>query len=73
MIYLGKNCKLKQKVLALLHDSPLGEHSGYLKTYQRAKKDWFWQGMKNDIKTYVKECDISQRIKLETSSLTGLL
>uniref|UniRef100_A0A2N9G868 Reverse transcriptase domain-containing protein n=1 Tax=Fagus sylvatica TaxID=28930 RepID=A0A2N9G868_FAGSY len=72
-LYLGENCTLKQKVLALLHDSPLGGHSGYLKTYQRAKKDWFWKGMKQDIKTYVKECDICQRIKSETTRPTGLL
>uniref|UniRef100_A0A2N9IF31 Integrase catalytic domain-containing protein n=1 Tax=Fagus sylvatica TaxID=28930 RepID=A0A2N9IF31_FAGSY len=51
-LYLGENCTLKPKVLALLHDSPLGGHSGYLKTYQRAKKDWFWKGMKQDIKSY---------------------
>ena len=72
-LYLGENCTLKQKVLALLHGSPLGGHFGYLKTYQRAKKDWFWQGMKHDIKTYVRECDICQRIKSETTRLAGLL
>uniref|UniRef100_A0A2N9J200 Integrase catalytic domain-containing protein n=1 Tax=Fagus sylvatica TaxID=28930 RepID=A0A2N9J200_FAGSY len=72
-LYLGENCTLKPKVLALLHDSPLGGHSGYLKTYQRAKKDWFWKGMKQDIKSYVKECDTCQRIKSETTRPAGLL
>uniref|UniRef100_A0A2N9HGB9 RNA-directed DNA polymerase n=1 Tax=Fagus sylvatica TaxID=28930 RepID=A0A2N9HGB9_FAGSY len=52
---------------------PQGGHSGYLKTYQRAKKDWFWKGMKQDIKSYVKECDTCQRIKSETTRPAGLL
>ena len=38
-IYLGPQCNLKQKVLSLIHDSPLRGHSGYLKTLQRAKRD----------------------------------
>ena len=41
-IFLGRNCSLKTKVLSLVHDSPLGGHSGYLKTFHRAKRDWFW-------------------------------
>uniref|UniRef100_A0A2N9GGR4 Chromo domain-containing protein n=1 Tax=Fagus sylvatica TaxID=28930 RepID=A0A2N9GGR4_FAGSY len=72
-LYLSENGTLKPKVLTLLHDSPLGGHSGYLKTYQRAKKDWFWKGMKQDIKSYVKECDTCQRIKSETTRPAGLL
>jgi hypothetical protein len=72
-IYLGPQCILKQKVLSLIHDSPLGGHSGYLKTLQRAKRDWYWQGMKQDIKTYIKNCDTCQRIKTETTKPAGLL
>lgn len=62
-IYLGRNCSLKSKVLSLAHDSPLGGHSSYLKTFHRAKRDWFWWGMKQDLKDYIKSCDICQRIK----------
>ena len=45
-IYLRRNFSLKSKVLSLEHDSPLGRHSGYLKTFHRDKRDWFWWGMK---------------------------
>ena len=40
-IYLGPNCGLQPKVMSLVHDSPLGGNSGYLKTFHRAKRDWF--------------------------------
>ncbi|XP_065636169.1 uncharacterized protein LOC136070305 [Quercus suber] len=53
--------------------SPLGGHSGYLKTFHRAKRDWFRWGMKQDLKDYIKCCDICQRIKHETSRPAGLL
>ena len=48
-------------------------HSGFLKSYQRAKREFFWRGMKVDIKAYVRECDVCQRIKSETSTPAGLL
>ena len=54
---IGKEGDMKIKVLALIHDSPLGGHSGYLKFLNRAKNDWFWQGMKKDIKAYIRGCD----------------
>ena len=72
-IYLGDRCKLKGKVLELVHDSPLGGHSGFLKTLHRAKKDWFWWGMKKDLKDYIKCCEVCQRIKHETTKPAGLL
>ena len=37
-LYLFKNSHLKQKILLELHTSPLGGHSGFLKTYHRVKK-----------------------------------
>jgi hypothetical protein len=60
-------------VLSLTHDSHLWDHFGYLKTLQRAKRDWYWQGMKQDIKEHIKQCDVCQRIKNETIKLVGLL
>uniref|UniRef100_A0A2N9F483 Integrase catalytic domain-containing protein n=1 Tax=Fagus sylvatica TaxID=28930 RepID=A0A2N9F483_FAGSY len=70
---IGKESGMKIKVLALIHDSPLGGHLGYLKSLHRAKKDWFWHGMKKDIKAYIKGCDTCQRLKHETSKPAGLL
>ncbi len=71
--YLGKEGSMKTKVLALVHDSPLGGHSSYLKSLHKAKRDWYWQGIKSDIKAYIRDYDLCQRVKHETSKYAGLL
>ena len=56
-----------------LHTSPLGGHSGFLKTYHRVKKEFFWDGLKSDIQKFVAECLIFQQSKVETIKAPGLL
>ena len=48
-LYLYKNFQLKQKILMELHTSPLGRHSGFLKTYHRVKKEFFFGMALNQI------------------------
>jgi hypothetical protein len=72
-LYLCKNSQLKQKVLLELHTSPVGGHSGFLKTYDRVKKDFFWDGLKNDVQRFVAECLVCQQNKVETIKIVGLL
>jgi len=49
-----------------MYSSPLAGHSGFHKTYACARISFFWVGMKNDILTFVVECDICQQNKGET-------
>ena len=50
-VYLDPQSSLKSKVLHLVHNSPLGGHSGFLKSFYRLKQDFFfWVGMKSDLK-----------------------
>jgi len=44
-LYLCKNSQLKQEILLILHTSPLGGHSGFLKSYHRFKKEFFGMGL----------------------------
>ena len=48
-LYIWKNSQLKQKIILEFHTSPLGENSGFLKTYHRVKKDFFLDGLESDI------------------------
>src|SRR6202044_2319651 len=72
-LYLCKNSQLKQKILMELHTSPLGGHSGFLKTYHRVKKEFFWDGLKSDIQKFVAECLVCQQNKVEIIKTPGLL
>jgi hypothetical protein len=56
-----------------LYTSPLGGHSGFLKTYHMLKKDFFWDGLKFDIQMFVVECLVCQQNKVETIKTPGLL
>jgi hypothetical protein len=56
-----------------LHTSPIGGHSGFLKTYHRIKKDFFWEGLKTDVQNFVFECVVFQQNKGETIKTPGLL
>ena len=56
-----------------MHASPIVGHAGFDKTIQRARKDFVWPGMKSDVKKFIRECDISQRVKAENLSPVGLL
>ena len=71
--YIGPSCPLKVQFLHHVHSNPLAGHSRFLKSYQRAKSDFYWKGMKTDLKKFIKDCDTCQRIKSDTSSPAGLL
>jgi hypothetical protein len=72
-LYLCKNSQLKHNVLLELHTSPVGGHSGFLKTYHRVKKDFFWDGLKTNVQRFVAECVVCQQNKVETIKTLGLL
>ena len=50
-LYLGdSNQDLKAVMLQQVHDSPVGGHSGYLKTLHKLQKDFIWPGLRQDLK-----------------------
>jgi hypothetical protein len=65
-LYLSKQSKLKSTVLSEIHATPTVGHSGFTKTYDRVKCSFFWDGMKQDVRNFVVECDVCQRNKDET-------
>ncbi|XP_042958052.1 uncharacterized protein LOC122293563 [Carya illinoinensis] len=72
-IVVVSDSAFKTKVLYYIHNSPQAGHMGYHKTLHRAKQDFYWKGMRKDVKTFVKECEICQACKHETLHPAGLL
>lgn len=43
---------------------PMG-HSGTERTYLRAKRSFFWKGMKKEVFQFVAECNVCQKSRLK--------
>lgn len=72
-LVIGENLALQTKLLSALHNSPVGGHSGIHATYQRAKKLYYWPGMKLAVELFVKQCSICQQAKHSNTKPAGLL
>lgn len=55
---------LKMQVMKLMHDNIMSGHMGVKKTKEKTAKRFYWFKMKEDIKLYVRKCDICAADKL---------
>lgn len=46
-------------VMSLEHDSPVGGHLGIRKTKAKVQTHYYWFNMKEDIRLYIQQCDVS--------------
>jgi hypothetical protein len=60
-------------VLYEIHATPTAGHSGFTKTYDRVKRSFFWDVMKQDVHNFLVECDVFQRNKGEIFKSPGTL
>ena len=51
----------REGIVELAHNSHLGSHLGFKKTYHRVKKHFFWPGMTKDIRKACSRCVVCQR------------
>lgn len=72
-IWVGANSGLHTKLIESFHASPVGGHSGIQATYQRVKKLFCWEGIKQDVQNFVQQCQICQQAKHENCKYPGLL
>jgi len=73
LIWVGPNFAMQTKLIAAFHSSALGGHSGVNATYHRLKKLFIWPGMKSDVDSFVKQCQICQQSKHSHTHPSGLL
>jgi hypothetical protein len=72
-LYLSKQSKLKSTILSEPHATPIDGHSEFTKTYDRVKRSFFWDGMKQDLQNFMAKCDVCQRNKEEIVKSLGTL
>jgi hypothetical protein len=72
-LVIGNNLALQTKLIATLHDTAVGGHSGIQATYQRAKKLYYWPGMKLAVELFVRQCAVCQQAKHSNTKPAGLL
>jgi len=53
---------LRAAMLRLAHDIPAAAHLGMAKTKQRLDRHFYWPSLSQDIKRYVRSCDVCQRL-----------
>ncbi|XP_045479182.1 uncharacterized protein LOC123684075 [Harmonia axyridis] len=56
---------LIKEILFENHDSPLGGHQGFERTYEKIKQLYSWKNMKDEIRQYIKKCKICQQSKTD--------
>ncbi|CAM8925392.1 unnamed protein product [Rhodiola kirilowii] len=72
-LVIGNDQALKLQILRWLHDSAIGGHSGRDATLHRIKSLFYWPKMSTEVQNYVRNCDICQKNKYDTSAKPGLL
>jgi ribosomal protein L21E len=72
-IYIDSSQAIRAQVLKFVHSDPIAGHSGFEKTLQRAKRDFYWKGITTDLKKFIRECEVCQQSKYENISPVVLL
>lgn len=71
--WVGSNTALQTKIIHAFHSSAMGGHSGVQATYQHIKKLFAWQGLKDLVEDFIKQCNTYQQAKHELCKIPGLL
>jgi hypothetical protein len=54
----------KQAIFKEIHKQPVGGHLGMNRTYDRMKLFTSWQGMKQELEEYIRQCETCQKNKI---------
>ena len=63
----------RKKVIHENHDLAIAGHPGFIQTYAKIARLYYWPGMSADIRKHTKECDACQRTKPSTQKPSGEL
>ena len=64
---------LRESILIEAHESKFSVHPEGTKMYQDLKRQYWWEGMKRDVASFVAKCIVCQQVKAEHQRPSGLL
>nr|GEU50407.1 hypothetical protein [Tanacetum cinerariifolium] len=70
---VGGNAELREEIVKLCHESPMGGHSEVNATVQRVKGLFFWKGISKVVRRVIRDCDVCKWAKHENVPSPGLL
>jgi hypothetical protein len=71
--YVPSDMAVLSEIMKICHDDPLSGHFGQRKTIALVKRNYYWPTLKEDVKKYVKGCDMCQRVKTIRQQKAGEL
>ncbi|CEO95067.1 hypothetical protein PBRA_009599 [Plasmodiophora brassicae] len=71
VVVSGDDCKLE--ILKSLHDAQTAGHFGLGKTLHLVLREFWWPGLRDYVKHYIKSCDVCCRSKTPRHKPSGLL
>ena len=72
-IWILNDEELRTSLIHKNHDNPLAGHGGTAKTTELVSRQYYWPGLRETGKLYVKNCDICQRSKVVRHTPYGML
>src|SRR6266403_646587 len=72
-IWIPNDEEIRTTIIHKCHDTPQVGHGGTAKTTELVSRRYYWPGMRETIKRYVKNCDTCQRSKVVRHAPYGLL
>ncbi|GMI82095.1 hypothetical protein HRI_001879000 [Hibiscus trionum] len=64
---------LRSLLLQEFHNSVVGGHAGVTRTFHRLAANFYWSGMRKDVRRFVADCQVCQRMKSDSLTPAGLL
>lgn len=62
-LWVPETSGLRVEVIKAFHDKPSGGHNGKVKIYTALNVAYFWPGMLDDIRRFVRNCHVCKRSK----------
>ena len=59
----------KEQIIKEMHENPLGGHQGIARTFNKINTQYYWKGMRRQIKEYIQKCPTCQKNKTNNRTL----